>query len=294
MTSRSPQDVLATKRILSQTCRRLPIKLVDLIIDMAEYWPFTSTTMSSGTRAVGRFKEHVFVMRSKPLCVGACECEDSPKDVPEPRLEYPARRVVWTITSHDQGYSGESQNTKGTYAYSWTGFDAGTERFHPAKENASTPFNQWNSAAYLAAWQGQAFDDPFGEPPAREWPKGSKPDPWSPLLVHPNEVHYAVPDPPIWPRKGWTNKEMRVQSNVQAKAEPTTHVVTWDWQDDIDPESSRAREELDGKGRGEFTGDGRLVRSLQRGDCVTLWAHAFFPGWVNNVQSAKIEVYFAI
>ena len=292
----NPQDVVAVKGILLAVYHHIPIDLVDLIIDFAEYWPRISTALTTATRAQGRYREHVFVMRSKPLCVGACEGDETSaaENVPEPALEYPARRIVWTIRSHDQGYSGEAPHTKGTYASSWTGFDAGVERFHPAKALEATPYNRWTSSEYLAAWPGQATHDPCGEPLIHEWPRGSKPDAFGPPLKHPDEAHYAVPDPPLWPRRSWHNGEMQLQCNVQAKSAPTEHVIVWDWTDDLDPESAEAREVLGSKGRGAFTGDGRLVRSLQRGDCVALWAHAFFPGWVNYIESAKIDVYFAI
>ena len=270
----SVSDVLAVKDILGLLRPQLPIDLVDDVLDYACYWAHTSTTMEKETRAQGRAKEHVFVMRSKPLCVGACEANESTQqqaDIPEPRLEFPARRVVWTIESHDQGYSGEAPQTKGTYAYSWTGFDAGAERFHPAKGSESTPYNQWTSSKYLAAWPGQTKHNVCGEPLAHEWPRSAKADAWGPPLDHPDEAHFAVPNPPIWPRKGWSNADMRVQSNVQAKSATTKHIIEWDWTDDIDPESPEAGKELDQKGRGRYTGDGRLVRKLQRGDCVTLW-----------------------
>ncbi|KAI4153308.1 MAG: hypothetical protein LQ340_002388, partial [Diploschistes diacapsis] len=288
----SVNDVRLVKRYLDSLRSGLPIDIIDQIIDDAFYWPHTRTTMSTGTQARGRTKEHVFVMRSKPLCIGACEtfhAEVEQGDASEPALEYPTRRVIWTIRSHDQGFSGEAAHTKGTYTYSYTGFDPGVERFHPAQGAESTPHNHWTSSEYLAAWLGPTTYNAYGEPLAQEWPGATKPDAWGPPLEHPDKAHYAVPNPPIWPRKGWANGDMQVQVNVQAKRATTEHTIVWDWMDDIDPESDRARDELEPKGRGAFTGDGRLVRKLQRGDCVTLWAHAFFPEWVNNIESASIE-----
>ena len=170
----SIHDVIKTKQILGVLQPCLPIDLIDGILDFASYWAHTSTTMTQDTRAQGRVKEHVFVMRSKPLCIGACESNDEEQtvhDIDEPPLEFPARRVVWIIKSHDQGFSGEAPNTKGTYAYSWTGFDAGVERFHPVKGSESTPHNRWTSSDYLAAWPGQTKYDVGGEPLAHEWPR---------------------------------------------------------------------------------------------------------------------------
>ena len=290
-------DVLAVKQDLASLSRYLPSDIVELIIDFAQYWPHTTTFQNVRTLARGRSKEHVFVMRSVPLCVDASkDMKVAPKKTTfsEPRLRFPARRIVWTIKSHDQGWSGEPADTKGTYHNSWTGFDAGVERFHPAKGSEETPFDRWSSSDYMAVWPDQVKSDACGEPLETLWPVERERDPWGPLSSRPDEAHYAVPNPPVWPRNDWTNRHYKVQDNLQAKTGTTTHTVTWDWTDDIDPASDRAKQELQDKGRGNCTGDGSLVRKLQRGDCVTLWAHAYFPGWINHVKSASIEVYFAV
>jgi hypothetical protein len=85
----------------------------------------------------------------------------------------------------------------------------------------------------------------------------------------------------------------RLQSNVMAFRITTEHVITWSWDDHINPDSTEA-EALEAIGRGANTGTGEFVRNLRLGDVVTLWAHARFPGWVNHVEFAKIEVYWVV
>lgn len=85
-----------------------------------------------------------------------------------------------------------------------------------------------------------------------------------------------------------------VQANVHAKREFTSHRVVWSWTDDIDADSSRAEEELLKVGRGKATGNGEFVRNLSFGDVVTLWGHARFPAWVNTVDTARVDVYWAV
>lgn len=46
-------------------------------------------------------------------------------DYPLPKLQGPVRKIVFNITSHDQGWSSE---TGGLYENSWTWFEAGLER----------------------------------------------------------------------------------------------------------------------------------------------------------------------
>lgn len=46
---------------------------------------------------------------------------------PDEFLEHPCRKIVFSMRSRDQGWSGDRAN-HGTYKASWTWFDAGLER----------------------------------------------------------------------------------------------------------------------------------------------------------------------
>ena len=85
----------------------------------------------------------------------------------------------------------------------------------------------------------------------------------------------------------------KIQCNCVAEHEWQHHRVEWSWTDDIDPESSRAKE-LEAMGRGSATGDGSFLRTLKFGDMVTVWGRARFPGWTNNVQKVRVAVYWAL
>jgi len=47
---------------------------------------------------------------------------------PDRMVTHPARKVVFTIVSRDQGWGGSAAD-QGTYHGSWTWFEAGLERF---------------------------------------------------------------------------------------------------------------------------------------------------------------------
>lgn len=87
--------------------------------------------------------------------------------------------------------------------------------------------------------------------------------------------------------------EWVIQRNKTATGEWQDHVVAWSYDDGVKAESD-ASTELDQQGRGRATGDGSFVRSLRVGDVVTVWAKARFPGWVNHIESVKMEVYWAV
>ena len=89
--------------------------------------------------------------------------------------------------------------------------------------------------------------------------------------------------------------ELKVKCNLTAEKEVLEHRVVWSHTDDIDPKRDvEAAVKLEREGRGKATGNGKFVRDLKLGDVVTLWSKARFPSWANFVESAKIDVYYAI
>ena len=89
------------------------------------------------------------------------------------------------------------------------------------------------------------------------------------------------------------NRNM-LQCNVVADGDTKEHVVEWRWTDNVDPDSPTAQEMRMATGRGEGTADGKFVRELKLGDVITVWAKSRFPGWVNNVESVKVDVFWAM
>ncbi len=61
----SVADVLVTKALL-QRAGQLPLELVDAIVDMAEYWPHTSTEIDFASRRDGAFILRARHARSPP------------------------------------------------------------------------------------------------------------------------------------------------------------------------------------------------------------------------------------
>lgn len=85
-----------------------------------------------------------------------------------------------------------------------------------------------------------------------------------------------------------------IQRNKTANRKWQYNVVTWSWGDNVDPESNKAKELVRDLGRGMATATGEFVRGLKIGDVVSVWGKARFPGWVNNVEKVRIDVYWAI
>ncbi|KAL2268843.1 hypothetical protein VTJ83DRAFT_3689 [Remersonia thermophila] len=284
-------DVLVTKAMLSKA---LPREIVDIIIDLAEYWPRTTTVVAGAGSAIGSggTDENVFVLRSPPL--GLPSWSSTPRapfgaahqgTPPSPRppgqdfsaddfqkvmgaptslLAHPCRRLVFTFRSHDQGWGGDP-DCRGTYRRSWTWFEVGLERW--CKPNPESAPQQQLPSLNVA-------DLCTVIPQVQPRPNGNGYRFGHPLLPAPH---------------------LKIQCNVTASDHEKEHRVVWSYTDEVDPERDvEAAEALDEQGRGKATGDGKFVRDLKLGDVITVWSKARFPGWANHVQHVKLEVYYAV
>ncbi|OOF96303.1 hypothetical protein ASPCADRAFT_206486 [Aspergillus carbonarius ITEM 5010] len=117
----------------------LPVELVDMIVDAAEYWA-SSESVLEGETPIRRDQDQV-LLTTVPLCYDAQTLDTaSPKLLPY-RSTHPCRKVIFTISSHDQGWGGVTGD-RGQYGGSYSWFD--TEIIHSAHQPSlnNTPSNQ--------------------------------------------------------------------------------------------------------------------------------------------------------
>ncbi|CAK7215216.1 hypothetical protein SBRCBS47491_002407 [Sporothrix bragantina] len=238
---------------------------------------------------------------------GNCSADDIRKWLPEgqaPLLEHPCRKIVFTLVSRDQGWSNNIRD-RGTYRGSYSWFDVGLERYGWGGEHKDSQFTDTETetppfapAAPEAASLYTLRPDvvtAFSPPPSN--------------LQHPQQQPPSDQPPRRWQFDFPLNPGVdRLQSNKVATRDFTEHTIVWSWTDEKPPleevpaneapvpegEDPPTRCPLDKMGRGSETGDGSFVRNLRVGDVVTVWAKARFPGWVNTVRSAKVDVYWAV
>ncbi|KAK0730317.1 hypothetical protein B0H67DRAFT_477457 [Lasiosphaeris hirsuta] len=288
-------DVLVVKAMLNKSLL-LPPEIIDNIVDQAEYWPHTTTEFTSNgdysIRGGYHGPENELLLRSVPLGFPRWPPRERaeshhpptpPKPVgdefpvetfqeliasPVPTLAHPCRKIVFTIQSRDQGWSGERQY-HGTYNGSWTWFEAGIERWsrdesgnEAGSEASSVPQPSLNPADLSPVYPVVELDSDSNQHFLR---------------------HTTLP-----------SEEHKIQCNVTALRELQEHRVVWACTDDDDETNEVAAVALASKGRGTATGDGKFVRDLRLGDVVTVWGMARFPAWVNYVRSVKMDVYWAV
>ncbi|KAH7126371.1 hypothetical protein B0J13DRAFT_565390 [Dactylonectria estremocensis] len=308
--SPTPIDIVVTRIMLTRGVK-LPPDVVDMIFDHAEYWAHSSNEFNfraeiqDQLRVVGNSpNNNQLVLRAYPVGLTGLTDEDDKElaevlawdrneakpvplgkehdpeyfkrlvNYPTPKLIRPVRKVVFSIRSADQGWGGEHGN-KGTYQGSWTWFEAGLERF-----DADTTC------------------DPQCTYDIRHKSSSSKA---SPLPVcglralHPE----LEPVPNVEGKLQYKhplghNSDLEIYRNKTATRTLKDKVVTWSYLDDIRSDSDAA-EQIDVKeGRGRGTLDGSFVRDLKLGDVITIWAKSRFSGWVNHIESAQIDVYWAV
>lgn len=193
---------------------------------------------------------------------------------PPPLLAHPCRRIVFTIKSHDQGWGGNFAD-HGTYQGSWTWFEAGLERWCESIPTKPDLVGEETQPPQRHQQPSLMLGDLSTVLPEVEWDSA---------LERYKFIHQLPP-----------REDVKVQCNVTAKRQWKEHRVAWNYTDDIDPKSDvEAAAKLAEEGRGTATGSGKFVRDLKLGDVVTLWAKARFGGWVNEIESVKIDVYYAI
>lgn len=282
-------DVFAVKDLLKRA-GPLPDEIALMILDSAEYWACSSTTVDytglpqKHLLLRGTQTENQFLVRSEPLGMTNWSPDDQEAwrlqaipqelkaEIPRSKLqnyiderlesvlENPCRKIVFKIQSNDQGWGG-NLGERGTFNGSWTWFDAGLERF-AAETGASDTSLQKNPNITVNMLRPV-------------WPKPIADGSDSTRYNH--ELH-AAPD-------------HKIQSNRTASRQTQEHVVEWRYNDDVDPEMSAA-DELNDAGRGRATGNGEFVRSLRLGDVVTVWGRARFGGWQNHIKKVEVKVYW--
>lgn len=227
------------------------------------------------------------------------------------RGEFPCKKIVFKIRSHDQGWGG-GRADKGTYRGSYTWFDVGLERtfatrkgrsIYPLKtsiDHLSNPqdFVLINSPEPIPSGPQYRLTDPSTHdskstndiictlrtifPEVENNPQYNPEDIGNPNANNPVVFKHPLnPDPKI------------LQKNKTAMIETQEYTIVWRFDDDVHPESPEA-DELEAQGRGRETANGDFIRALKIGDVVTIWAKARFPGWVNAVEDVSMDIYWAV
>ncbi|CAG9995477.1 unnamed protein product [Clonostachys byssicola] len=299
-----PGEIVALRNLLARETL-LPIDVIGLIFDFAEYWAHSSNEIDFPKEIQGPLiisgssaRENQLVLRSFPVGFSGFREKKSLAEVlaydrtevrplelarenePEffkekasyamPKLVHPVRRIVFTIKSRDQGWGGAGQH-HGTYNTSWTWFDVGLERFDASQTCDPT------------CSLDLRYESPNSTPPALPL---CALRPIRPRLEPQDNGELAYHHPLSDDEDG-----MAIQHNILASRQFKEHIVTWDWQDKAGPNVESLSEEL---GRGPNTMDGSFVRGLKLGDVITVWGKARFPGWANHVERVQIDVFWAV
>ncbi|KAH8819041.1 hypothetical protein F5884DRAFT_759280 [Xylogone sp. PMI_703] len=312
-------DVLMVKRLILHVSE-LPLELVDLIIDYAEYWPHTTTpALLEFIRAYANGDENKMIVRSLPLGYVPSETSpdyqimsdseeqkqlyffkeplplpdnlEIPNDATEevlqhwlsksrPRTEHPCRKIVFTFTSHDQGWGGEA-SCRGTYngAFSW--FDVGLERICATRNENLIPHVLKDDDLLRIKDTEERLINCIFRTINPITVTNTRSDRLNRSNLPDQFMHPLIPN------------EHVLQKNLAATRDDQDYKITLSATDNISPDSPEA-EKLEAQGRGKATASGEFVRNLQPGDVVTVWAKARFPGWANHVKSMKIDVYWAV
>ncbi|KAK5992146.1 hypothetical protein PT974_05546 [Cladobotryum mycophilum] len=273
--------------------------LIDNIFDHAEYWAHSTSqaTLDENIRAhyapnqlSEEYHNKKFLLRSYPVGFmrppqGAATIRYRKKAIdplpltqecdreyfknlvpyPIPPLDAPARKVVFRIRSHDQGWT--THSTPGAFHDAATWFDVGIEKFDANHFCASCIDT---SSKELSLCKLRTVQPP----PVRRKSSSNGTD----------EYEFEL-------RERFNKWE--IQRNRVAQHDWTDYEVTWTYKDNI-PHDSLVGEDLFNQGKNPKGYDGEFVRSLRLGDVITVWGRSVQAGWENFIESVQIDVYWAL
>lgn len=199
------------------------------------------------------------------------------------------RKVVFRIRSHDQGWTTDERSGPFIAAKTW--FDVGIERFD-ADHSCEIIYSNYKSIGVSKGFSNIEVTNYLfaGERCADERQLSlCKLRPIEPQInskkINGEIIHeYAHVD---------EFSRWEIQRNKVAEPAWIDYEITWTCKDVVSPKSPAAQR-LTEEGKGQMDGDGQFVRSLELGDVITIWGKARDRAWVNSVESAQIDIYWAI
>lgn len=253
----------------------LPDEVVDIILDEAEYWPSVVTELNT-TPFVIAADGDTECLKTPPLCYSlvkdAHKKEDESSSATQSASQvllhrglHPCRKIIFDISSHDQGWGGESAH-RGTFQGSWTWFDAyirpSNNNDDGAEEGRRTSDSTTSTTTTTTTTRPTDFDS------SPEAPASTRPRPF-------------LPEP------------TKLQCNRTATINSTDYHIVWHYLDDLSADSPEAEQIERETGRGRATLDGSAVRYMKVGDEVSVWLRARFAGWRNHVDKMSVRVFWA-
>ncbi|KAI0362646.1 hypothetical protein OH77DRAFT_1416914 [Trametes cingulata] len=266
----SVADLRAVRAIFSRL--GLPAELIFQIMDEAEYYPSVrATSLEAGLGPGTQVSASIHCPKSRNCAARLCLLSSPIPGGETPEGTVKVKKVVWTIESHDQGWGGEHP---GTFhgAYSW--FDACIFRpVSPPGDDTKTVDGEHSAGS---DWVIHSLD---------ELP-GLRSCDVADVKTFLDPIGYAlVPHGPSTQDESPENFAWLVQRNRAAVRTFTQYRVEWRPGHALDP--------VEAQENGRGTGDG-FVESLLPGDRVGLWMRALYPGWVNVLRRASVEVFYDV
>lgn len=270
----------STSSTTSTTAKRrsvmLPDEVIDIILDEAEYWPSVVTKLNTIPFVIAADGD-TECLKTPPLCYSLVKdrhkeddasssmAEGSARQVLLHRGIHPCRKIVFDISSHDQGWGGDSAH-RGTFQGSWTWFDAyirpSSNKEDGADEGRRTSDSTTSTATATTTMRSTGSDS-TSEGAASTLPRPFLPEP------------------------------TKLQSNRTAVIGSTDFHIVWHYLDELAADSPEAEQIERETGRGRATLNGIEVRNMKVGDEVSVWLRARFAGWRNHVDKMTVRVFWA-
>ncbi|EPE35268.1 hypothetical protein GLAREA_10965 [Glarea lozoyensis ATCC 20868] len=317
--SPTADDVVEVKKFFLESAK-LPLELVDAIIDQAEYWPHTRSVFHRHESEnplyvrAGGVEENSLLLRTPPLGFMPLQewthaitktSTDTPRKLTTdvgPELEGTGR-YAWNlegaplISESAPGEVGDDELTK--KVLKGLGDDSASRGLTCRKIVFTIRSHDqgWggSSAADRGTYRGSFtwFDVGLERVVAkRQDDESGTSNSQNPIVLTTRQIlpHFSPsqePEFPLLPGRTCLQKNLTASNTWQ------DHVIEWRATDNIHEESPEA-DALEEQGRGRASLDGEFVRNLKIGDAITVWGKARFGGWSNIITDVNVDVYWAV
>lgn len=280
--------------------------MVDQTLEHAAYFPSKIIGERSTEDSIGSNGSKVYLTAHIPD-FAAIEKETLGKGGKEGGRPNRVRKLVFRITSRDQGWSGDTGN-KGTYngCYSWIEAElwrkkpevdaikeakredareeAEKEEKEKKKEENPKEKQEHPSVADVTNHLANSYIVPHLGHPIIQTTSEPKPAP------HPSETSEThpedIPDANGLIRIGPPHT---LQRNLHAEPHYIDHTIVWDWSSPNPPAEGDITLQTTG-----HTDDPGFVKLLRGGDELRLVMRCRYPGWSCRIEKAEVECFWAI
>jgi len=293
-----PRNATDIEIVYAMLATKLPAELIYGIIEEAEYWTRQVCTRNEFVR-VAEEVDIMIYLASEPI--DGEKARARYVKINNGKIQGPVRKVCFTTEAYDQGWSNHQPiEDQQTFAGSWTWFDTSVIR--------KNDYLQVATPESIEKYGQKVFESAGRLGPSKRFRlvtnRHASAAPESRTITFFADPHRAMQEQPWFsdPLQG-PEKSLRRPSPPQGLyAGRLCHMsrtlddfpVDQEFADEVHTARCQLTEDELDQLRQSKEAESEWVKSLRIRDVVRLNGRRLYPGWVNNINSARMEIYTSL